>query len=216
MFKLNPNENNFPDPRHFHPENGLIAFGGDLSPERILLAYKNGIFPWFNPGEDILWWSFNPRFVLFPNELKVSKSMKKILSREIFTFTENKSFEEVLRNCKDIPRGVQSGETWITEDLIESYLILNRNGFAKSVEVWQNDKLVGGFFGIDIGNVFCGDSMFTKVSNASKAGFINFVQKNVDKYDLIDCQSHTNHLESLGAKYISKKDFFEIIDKNLD
>ena len=216
MFKLNPNENNFPDPRHFHPENGLIAFGGDLSPERILLAYKNGIFPWFNPGEDILWWSFNPRFVLFPNELKVSKSMKKILSREIFTFTENKSFEEVLRSCKDIKRGVQAGETWITEDLIESYLILNRNGFAKSVEVWQNDKLVGGFFGIDIGNVFCGDSMFTKVSNASKAGFINFVQKNVDKYDLIDCQSHTNHLESLGAKYISKKDFFEIIDKNLD
>lgn len=213
MYQLSKTEISFPDPRSFHPENGLIAFGGDLSPERILLAYQHGIFPWSNPDEEILWWSFDPRFVLIPAEIKVSKSMQKILERNTFTFSENQCFEEVIRGCQNVQRKGQENGTWITEELIASYLILHGQGYAKSVEVWQNDELVGGFYGIDIGNIFCGDSMFATVSNASKAGFIQFVKKYENHYSLIDCQSHTPHLESLGARHIPKKDFYEIIDQ---
>lgn len=200
----------FPDPNLYHPESGIVAVGGDLSTERLSLAYSLGIFPWYNEGEEILWWSPDPRFVLFPNELKVSKSMKKILRDQIFDFTENQCFEEVIRNCSEIKRKGQDG-TWIIEEMIEAYLKLHKIGKVKSIEVWQNGTLVGGFYGIDLGHIFCGESMFSKVSNASKAGFINFVLKNQDKHQLIDCQVYSEHLESLGAREIPKNEFLEIL-----
>lgn len=200
----------FPDPNLYHPESGIVAVGGDLSTERLSLAYSLGIFPWYNEGEEILWWCPDPRFVLFPNELKVSKSMKKILRDQIFDFTENQCFEEVIRNCSEIKRKGQDG-TWIIEEMIEAYLKLHKIGKAKSIEVWQNGTLVGGFYGIDLGHIFCGESMFSRVSNASKAGFINFVLKNQDKHQLIDCQVYSEYLESLGAREIPKNEFLEIL-----
>lgn len=204
------NEIWFPNPKDFHPESGILAMGGDLSVERLELAYSLGIFPWFNEGEEILWWCPDPRFVLFPKELKVSKSMKKILGDNIFQFSENQNFEAVIRNCSQIHRKGQDG-TWITEEIIQAYLDLHKKGIAKSVEVWQNGDLVGGFYGVKVGNIFCGESMFSRVSNASKAGFIQFVLENQDKYQLIDCQVYTDHLESLGAKEIPKIDFLNLI-----
>lgn len=210
MYQLDPTEISFPDPALYNPEEGLIAFGGDLSPERIWFAYQNGIFPWFNEGEEILWWCPDPRFVLFPTDIKISKSMKKVFRDKIFTFTENKCFEQVIINCQRIPREGQDG-TWITEEMLASYLELYRQGKAKSVEVWQGTELVGGLYGIDLGNVFCGESMFAKVSNASKAGFIYFVAKYLKKYEVIDCQVHTEHLESLGAKMIDKLDYLNYL-----
>lgn len=193
-------------------ESGIIAVGGDLSTERLELAYKLGIFPWFNPDDPIIWWFPNPRFVLFPNELHVSKSMKKVLRDEIFTITENQDFESVIDNCSKIHRKGQ-GESWITDEMREAYINLHQKGMAKSVEVWQNNELVGGFYGVDCGHVFCGESMFAKVSNASKAGFITFVQKYKDQFELIDCQVYTQHLESLGAKEIDANLFLEILHK---
>lgn len=189
---------------------GIIAYGGDLSVERLKLAYSKGIFPWYNPNEPILWWFPNPRFVLFPNELKISKSMQKVLNSGQFKITENQSFEEVIRACSQVPRPGQEG-TWITEEMILAYRKLHLEGMAKSVEVWQNDELVGGFYGIEQKRIFCGESMFAKVSNASKAGFIYFVQKYNQKYELIDCQVHTQHLESLGAREILASDFLEYL-----
>lgn len=188
---------------------GLLAVGGDLSPERLLYAYKSGIFPWFDEREPILWWSPNPRFVLFPEDLKVSKSMKQVLQKETFKVTENRAFQEVIYNCAKVKRISQHG-TWITSDMIDAYIKLHYLGYAKSVEVWKNDELVGGLYGIDIENkVFCGESMFAKVSNASKVGFINFVKNS--NYKLIDCQLHTRHLESLGAKNISRAAFLNYL-----
>ena len=213
MVYLSPNEISFPDPQFLESESGLMAIGGDLSPERLLFAYQLGLFPWFNEGEEILWWCPNPRFVIFPNQLKVSKSMKKILRDEVFTFTENQCFRRVMEECKNVYRKDQDG-TWISNELINSFEILHQNGIAKSVEVWQNNELVGGFYGLQIGRVFCGESMFAKVSNASKAGFIYFVETHRDQLDIIDCQSHTDHLESLGARSIPKNDFLNILYKN--
>lgn len=213
MVYLSPNEISFPDPQFLESESGLMAIGGDLSPERLLFAYQLGLFPWFNEGEEILWWCPNPRFVIFPNQLKVSKSMKKILRDEVFTFTENQCFRRVMEECKNVYRKDQDG-TWISNELINSFEILHQNGIAKSVEVWQNNELVGGFYGVQIGKVFCGESMFSKVSNASKAGFINFVQKNSEELQLIDCQIHTEHLESLGATMIPKLDYLKILKEN--
>ena len=213
MVYLSPNEISFPDPQFLESESGLMAIGGDLSPERLLFAYQLGLFPWFNEGEEILWWCPNPRFVIFPNQLKVSKSMKKILRDEVFTFTENQCFRRVMEECKNVYRKDQDG-TWISNELINSFEILHQNGIAKSVEVWQNNELVGGFYGVQIGKVFCGESMFSKVSNASKAGFINFVQKNSEELHLIDCQIHTEHLESLGATMIPKLDYLTILKEN--
>lgn len=210
MYALDEHEVWFPDPRRYHPESGIVAVGGDLSAERLELSYSLGIFPWFNEGEEILWWCPDPRFVLFPKELKVSKSMKKILGDNIFQFSENQNFEAVIRNCSQIHRKGQDG-TWITEEIIQAYLDLHKKGIAKSVEVWQNGDLVGGFYGVEVGNIFCGESMFSRVSNASKAGFIQFVLENQDKYQLIDCQVYTVHLESLGAREISKMDFLNLI-----
>ena len=180
----------FPDPYKYHPESEIVAVGGDLSAQRLILAYSLGIFPWFNEGDEIFWWSPDPRFVLFPEEIKVSKSMRKILRDGKFIFTENKCFEEVMRNCASISRRGQDG-TWISEEMIKAYTELNQQGKAKSIEVWENGELVGGFYGVEMGRVFCGESMFSKVSNASKAGFIQFVEKNADRYQLIDCQVYT-------------------------
>lgn len=213
MVRLDENAISFPDPAQYDGHEGIIAFGGDLSVERVWFAYQNGIFPWFNPGEEILWWCPDPRFVLFPKELKVSKSMRKILDKKVFTITENQNFEEVIKNCQEISRKGQEG-TWLSDELMEAFNTLHRYGLARSVEVWQNNELVGGLYGIQIGKVFCGESMFAKVSNASKAGFIHFIETHKNEFELIDCQSHTDHLESLGAKMISKKDFLKILHKN--
>ena len=192
-------------------KDGFLAIGGDLSPERLLLAYKSGIFPWFEPGDPILWWSPNPRMVLFLDEVVVSKSMRNVLNRNIFNVTFNQNFREVISNCQKIKRNGQKG-TWITNDMIEAYCKLNEKGIAKSVEVWQNDELVGGLYGIDLGHVFCGESMFSKVSNASKVAFIVLVnQLKKDNYKVLDCQVYNPHLESLGCREIDRTDFMEIL-----
>lgn len=206
---------NFLNKHHFFPpvsqatEDGLLAFGGDLSPERLLAAYQNGIFPWFEDDNTILWWSPDPRFVLFPSKLKVSKSMKQVLHNCNFEVTVNKDFNAVITECAKAKRPGQDS-TWITNGMVEAYNTLHQLGFAKSVEVWQDQKLVAGLYGVDLNNgVFCGESMFTKVSNASKAGFITFIQNS--NYKLIDCQVYTNHLESLGAEDISRDEFLKYI-----
>ena len=213
MVRLDENEISFPDPAQYDGHEGIIAFGGDLSLERVWFAYQNGIFPWFDPGDEILWWCPDPRFVLFPDELKVSKSMRKVLNKNIFTITENQNFAEIIKSCQEINRKGQEG-TWLSDELIETFTMLHRYGFAKSIEVWQNNELVGGLYGLQIGKVFCGESMFSKVSNASKAGFIHFVETHRNELKLIDCQSHTDHLESLGAKMIPKRDFLKILHEN--
>lgn len=188
---------------------GLLAIGGDLSTARLLQAYNNGIFPWFDTAEPILWWSPDPRFVLFPEDLKVSKSMKQILKKDLFKVTTNQAFKAVIENCAQAKRPEQHG-TWITDEMIEAYFKLHQLGYAKSIEVWQNDELVGGLYGIAINDdVFCGESMFAKVSNASKVGFITFIKNS--NYKLIDCQLHTKHLESLGAINISRADFISYL-----
>lgn len=190
-------------------KDGLLAVGGDLSVERLLHAYKHGIFPWFDIDEPILWWSPNPRFVLFPAKLKVSKSMKQVLRNSDYKVTINEAFKDVITQCSKIKRSVQA-DTWITKSMIKSYVDLYELGYAKSVEVWREDVLVAGLYGVDLGNgVFCGESMFTKESNASKAGFIIFVQNT--EYKLIDCQIYTNHLESLGAEDITRDAFLKYL-----
>lgn len=200
----------FPSPEKSSDE-GIVAIGGDLSSERLMLAYRNGIFPWFEDDEPILWWSPQKRMVLFFDELKVSKSMRNILNRGVFRVTFNQDFRNVITNCRDIKRDGQRG-TWITNDMVEAYCRLHESGYAKSVEVWQDDELVGGLYGVDLGHVFCGESMFSKVSNASKVAFIALAKHLEDKkYRLLDCQVHNGHLESLGAREISRKDFLWIL-----
>lgn len=191
-------------------EDGLLAVGGDLSPERLLSAYQQGIFPWFEEDETILWWSPDPRFVLFPDKLKVSKSMKQFLKKCEYTVTVNKDFAAVIHSCSSKIRKGQEG-TWITPDMIAAYVTLHNMGYAISVEVWNaKNDLVGGLYGVDLGRgMFCGESMFTKESNASKAGFITFIQ-NTD-YKLIDCQVHTTHLESLGAEEMPRNEFLKYL-----
>ena len=202
----------FPDPSLANAE-GLLAVGGDLHAERLILAYQNGIFPWYNPSEPILWWSPDPRMVLFPEKLKVSKSMKKLFKNETFRVTTNQNFEAVIQQCAVIPRAGQDG-TWITNEMIDAYLKLHKLGIAQSVEVWQEDKLVGGLYGIYLKEqkVFCGESMFTKVSNASKYGFIWWVKSLQEKgVRLVDCQIYTKHLASLGAEEISREAFLSYL-----
>ena len=200
----------FPPVEHSNAE-GILAMGGDLNPERLILAYKSGIFPWFNPGEPVIWWSPNPRMVLFLDEFTPSKSMRNILNRNIFEVTFNQNFREVLFNCKSIKREGQDG-TWITDDMAEAYSKLHDLGIAKSVEVWQNGILVGGLYGIDLGHVFCGESMFATVSNASKVAFVALVnQLKASNYSLLDCQVYNEHLESLGCREIERDIFIKII-----
>ncbi|MFN3752479.1 leucyl/phenylalanyl-tRNA--protein transferase [Flavobacterium sp.] len=190
---------------------GVLAVGGDLSTERLLLAYRNGIFPWFNPDEPILWWSPPERMVVVPQLYKVSKSIRNLLNQKKFEITFNQNFEAVIRNCQQIDRKEQDG-TWITDDIIESYTKLHQMGLAQSVEVWQNGELVGGLYGVDLGHVFCGESMFSKVSNASKIAFVTLVQYLKDNnYKLLDCQVHNDHLEKLGAFEISRETFIKVL-----
>ncbi|GAA0738418.1 leucyl/phenylalanyl-tRNA--protein transferase [Gaetbulibacter jejuensis] len=194
----------FPEITSASPE-GVLAIGGDLSVERLLLAYKSGIFPWFSEDEPIIWCSPDPRFVMFPEKLKVSKSMKQVLRNTDFVITVNQAFTQVITECAKAKREGQDG-TWITQTMIEAYTELHQLGYAKSVEVWLHNELVGGLYGVDVGNgVFCGESMFAKVSNASKAGFITFIQNT--NYKLIDCQVYTNHLERLGAEDMDREVF---------
>ena len=190
---------------------GLLAVGGNLSPERLLLAYQNGIFPWFNEDALILWWSPDPRMVLFPDQVKISKSMAKILRSDQFKLTKNTCFEEVLNRCAAMKRIGQQG-TWITAEMKKAYVKLHKRGLATSFEVWENDTLVGGLYGVDLGHIFCGESMFSSVSNASKFAFIRMAQElKTEKYRLIDCQMYTKHLESLGAKEIPRTEFINIL-----
>ena len=192
---------------------GLLAIGGDLSTERLLLAYENGIFPWFEEGEPIMWWSPKQRMVLFLEELIVSHSMINIINKNIFQVTFNKAFREVIQNCQTVKREGQYG-TWITDEMIESYCKLHDLGKAMSVEVWQNDILVGGLYGVDMHPVFCGESMFSKVSNASKIAFISLVNYlKMNHYNLLDCQIYNDHLDSLGCREILREDFLRLLKK---
>jgi leucyl/phenylalanyl-tRNA--protein transferase len=196
-------------------EDGLLAVGGDLSMERLLLAYKSGIFPWFNDDALILWWSPDPRMVLFPNKIKVSKSMRKVLRDGKLQLTQNTCFSEVLERCASMERKGQDG-TWITPKMKSAYIDLHKKGWAKSYEVWEDGVLVGGLYGLDLGHVFCGESMFSLKPNASKFAFVKMAQELQEKnYHLIDCQVHTDHLESLGAELIPRKQFVEILKGQL-
>nr|WP_299387130.1 leucyl/phenylalanyl-tRNA--protein transferase [Allomuricauda sp.] len=204
------NELEFP-PLETANEDGLLAVGGDLSPERLLLAYKRGIFPWFNEDALILWWSPDPRMVLFPKKIKVSKSMRKVMRDAPFTLTQNKCFEKVLDHCAQVERNGQEG-TWITPKMKLAYLELYKKGIARSLEVWQKERLVGGLYGVDLGHVFCGESMFSLTPNASKFAFIKLAQQCEEKnYTMIDCQVYTPHLESMGAELISRASFIKAL-----
>ena len=201
----------FPPLSQTHPT-GIVAFGGDLSAERLQLAYRSGIFPWFEDGEPITWYSPAERMVLFLEDLKVSKSLKKIIDRKVFEVTFNKAFREVITNCQEVKRSGQLG-TWITDDMIEAYCKLHDAGMAQSVEVWEDGQLVGGLYGIDLGHIFCGESMFSLKSNASKVAFVHLVEKlKQENYLLLDCQVFNPHLESLGAVEIDREDFLMILN----
>jgi leucyl/phenylalanyl-tRNA--protein transferase len=202
-------------PVHLAEPDGLLAIGGDLSTERLLLAYRNGIFPWYE-GDHILWWCPDPRFALIPSELKVSKSMQQLIKRETFKFTIDRAFTEVISHCKTVPRRGQDG-TWITEDVREAYTRLHKAGYAHSAEVWQGNELVGGLYGVRLGKVFFGESMFSKVSNASKYAFISYVQHlKTEDVQLIDCQVYTAHLESLGARMMPRQVFVQMLKKLIE
>ena len=196
-FWLNKADTPFPNVNLALKEpNGLIAIGGDLSIDRMLLAYENGIFPWYGEGEPILWYSPNPRMVITPDKLHVSKSLKKILHSSQFRVCIDMAFKEVILQCRTVQRPGQSG-TWIDDEMVKSYCQLHKLGYAHSYEVYKNDELVGGLYGVALGRVFFGESMFSLVSNASKVAFAHLLQKS--KYCLIDCQIENQHLESLGA-----------------
>ncbi|SFD05797.1 leucyl/phenylalanyl-tRNA--protein transferase [Chitinophaga sp. CF118] len=202
-------------PVKFADSDGLLAYGGDLSSERLLLAYREGIFPWYNEPP-ALWWSPNPRFVLFPNEIKISASMKQVFKKNLFTITFDKDFEGVIAGCKEAYRPGQAG-TWITSEVEAAYTKLHKEGYAHSVECWHNGELAGGFYGLQLGKCFFGESMFARISNASKAAFITFVQRAQEEgIQIIDCQVYTEHLASLGAEFISREEFITIIKKYQD
>lgn len=204
----------FPPVSQASPD-GFLALGGDLSPERLMVAYRHGIFPWYDEGQSILWWSPNPRMVLFLDEFKVSKSLRKEVRKETFQVTFNEDFAGVIRQCASIKRDGQPG-TWILPEMEAAYLKLHALGNAKSVEVWQDGELVGGLYGVDLPEyrIFCGESMFTKVSNASKVAlyhWVHFLQE--QHYYFIDCQMYTDHLASLGAREIPRKTFMKYLEE---
>jgi len=204
----------FPPVEEAMPD-GLLAAGGDLGVERLLLAYRSGIFPWYNEDEIPLWWSPDPRFVLFPDELKVSKSMQRVIRNHEFNFKVNTAFNEVICNCAHTKRKGQPG-TWISEDIVEAYTRLYELGYAYSAEAWHEGSLAGGLYGILLGNIFFGESMFSVKSNASKFAFIKWVELLKEQgVVLIDCQVHTGHLESLGAEMIGRERFMEIISEGI-
>jgi len=201
----------FPNPELANNE-GILAIGGDLSVERLLLAYYNGIFPWFSEGEPIIWWSPDPRFVLFPQEISISKSMKKVLRNKQYRITFDTCFEEVIHYCAALRRH----ETWITSDMIEAYCKLHEAGYAHSVEAWFQEKLVGGLYGVSLGRCFFGESMFSIMDNASKAALIVLSSKLQEKeFIMIDCQVYSKHLESMGAVRIPRNVFLEHLSKGI-
>jgi len=207
------NEIEFPPVELAEPD-GLLAIGGDLSPERLLKAYKLGIFPWYQ-GKDILWWCPDPRFVLFPEELKISKSMLAVIKKQTFSFSMNTAFADVIRNCKTSERKDQYG-TWITDEVEKAYIRLYQLGYGISAEAWNGKKLAGGLYGVLLGKIFFGESMFSYEANASKFAFIQLVQELKQRgVVVIDCQVYTQHLESLGARMIAGKKFISLLEKNI-
>ena len=211
MYFIYPNQE-FP-PVSFADSDGLLAVSRELSPERLKEAYNKGIFPWYNEGQPVLWWSPDPRMVLFPENLKIARSMRPFLNQDKFQVTFNQDFEKVIENCGEVDRKGQDG-TWITPEIKENYLQLHKEDLAHSVEVWDKEKLVGGLYGIYLKDkhVFCGESMFSKASNASKFGFIKLVQRlEKEGVKLIDCQIYTSHLESLGAEEIDRIEFLKYL-----
>lgn len=192
-------------------EDGIVSIGGDLSTERLMMAYQLGIFPWYNEDQPIIWWSPNPRCVLFVDKVHVSKSMRRVLNSERFKVTYDQDFDGVISNCREMIRKGQQG-TWITDEMYVAYLRLHQLGKAQSIEVWEGDKLVGGMYGVRVGKVFSGESMFSKVSNASKVALITFMEKfRSEGGHLLDCQVHSPHLESLGAEEISRDEFLAFL-----
>ncbi len=204
----------FPSP-HFAEEDGLLAVGGCLSEERLLLAYRMGIFPWFSEGDPVLWWSPDPRLVLYPQELRVSKSLQKVIRKKQFHLTMDTAFDRVINACAS--SRIQNNEgTWLTKDMIESYIKLNESGFAHSVEVWYKGELAGGLYGVSLGRCFFGESMFTRLSNASKVAFValvHFLEKM--SFDLIDCQITTRHMVSFGAREVERAIFLQQVEDSL-
>ncbi|MDX2247034.1 MAG: leucyl/phenylalanyl-tRNA--protein transferase [Bacteroidia bacterium] len=204
----------FPPP-HLSNRDGILAVGGDLSPERLLLAYSMGIFPWYSEEDPIIWWSPNPRLVLYPSDLKISRSMRPVFNQGKFIFTTDQAFREIISSCRQSPRKGQRG-TWITDEMLEAYCLLHEEGFAHSLEVWEKDNIVAGLYGVSLGSCFFGESMFTRVSNGSKAGFIYLVQELEKRgYDLIDCQVYTDHLSSMGAVEVPRKKFLTQLENSL-
>jgi leucyl/phenylalanyl-tRNA---protein transferase len=210
IFELDDNDITFPNPALAEPD-GLLAIGGDLSMERLKLAYHSGIFPWYSDDEPICWYAPHERCVIYTNKIFVSKSMQQVLHKKTFTITTNTCFADVIQHCANTNRKDQDG-TWITNEMQEAYIQLNKLGIAKSVEVWKNNELVGGLYGLEINNLFCGESMFSKVSNASKAALIWLCKEN--NYSLIDCQVRTEHLISMGAEMIKQNEYLEILHSN--
>ena len=195
---------------------GLLAVGGDLSEDRLLAAYSLGIFPWYSEGSPLLWWSPDPRMVLFPEELKVSRRLERVIRREEFQVTFDRAFAETVRNCAEVHHA-GSGGTWITAEMAEAYVCLHRLGRAHSVEVWQSGELAGGLYGISLGGVFCGESMFTLRPNASKVAFVTLVRRLGERgFSLIDCQMKTAHLASFGAREVPRSDFVELLGKAME
>lgn len=216
LFRLDPRfPELFPDPLQTNGT-GPACFGGDLSPERLFFAYQLGYFPWFSEGEPILWWHPDPRFVLFPDELKVSKSMRPYFNQGKYRVEYDGQFRRVMEECRNLYRPGQWG-SWITEDLISGYVSLHERGLAHSVEVYEEDELVGGLYGLALGTVFFGESMFFLKPNASKFGFISLVRRLlVEGYTMIDCQQETKHLKSLGGRSISRKKFLTLLGDGID
>ncbi|MCF8296799.1 MAG: leucyl/phenylalanyl-tRNA--protein transferase [Saprospiraceae bacterium] len=213
VYQLN-DELIFPNPNEAIKE-GLLAVGGDLSAERILQAYSNGIFPWYSDEEPIMWWSPNPRLVLFPEKFKISKSLKQKIRKGVFEIKFDSRFEEVIEHCSEVPRAEQDG-TWITEEMKQAYINLYNHGFAHSVETYYDGKLVGGLYGLSLGNIFFGESMFHILTDASKVAFYFLVEKIKEwNFDLIDCQVKTNHLISLGAEEISREKYLELLSVSI-
>jgi len=207
LYLLDENELVFPHPS-LADEDGLLAVGGDLSIDRLMLAYENGIFPWYNEDSPILWYAPLERFVLAAEKLKLSKSLKQVLKSKKFRVTFDQDFAAVIRNCAAMPRKDQDG-TWIVADMQEAYIRLHQAGYAHSIEVWQEDVLVGGLYGVKVGKVFCGESMFSKVSNASKVALV-YLSNNFG-LSLIDCQIPSEHLSKMGAELISQEDYLSIL-----
>ena len=214
MWLLSSTNKSFP-PTHTASEEGILAVGGDLSIDRLMNAYESGIFPWYEDGSEILWWAPDPRFVLFTNELKISKSMRQFMRNSTWTVTLDTAFDQVIRACKSVPRKGQDG-TWITDEMEEAYINLHQEGYAHSVEVWDQDELVGGLYGVSLGHMFFGESMFNYRSNASKMALIKLVEWLKKKgFSMVDCQDYTDHVASLGAREISRVDFEKILSIEL-